>query len=79
MIVAKRDLEAGRIVLGPKKMKQGYARIISEKDGSGRIESFDAKTECWVPAAANISFAEVWAAPLVPQLTSPQIAGKPAR
>jgi len=63
-----RTVVAGRVVVGPKKMSTGYARIVARKDGSGCIESYDARSKTWVEASATITFDEVWRAPLVPLL-----------
>ena len=31
----------GRVLVGPKKLRGCYARIVSQRDGSGRIERFN--------------------------------------
>ena len=54
---------AGRVLLGPKKIGRGYARIVASRDGSGRIESFDLVSRLWVTAPESITFSEVWSAP----------------
>lgn len=59
---------AGRVVIGPKKLRNGYARIVSRKDGSGRIEKFDTASRTWFEAPESVTFAEVWSAPPVPTL-----------
>jgi hypothetical protein len=51
---------AGRIVLGPRQVKNGYARIVSRPDGSGRIELFDAKAGVWAEALESCTFSEIW-------------------
>jgi hypothetical protein len=56
----------GRVLIGPKKVRGGYARIVSQKDGSGGIESFDLATRTWLKAAESVTFSEVWSAPIVP-------------
>ena len=53
----------GRVLVGPKKLGSGYVRIISLKDGSGRIEKLDPKAGAWLPAPESVTFAEVWSAP----------------
>jgi len=73
MIVAKRMIAAGRVVLGPKKIKGGYARIVSQSDGSGRIETFDPGSRSWQVAEEDVSFATVWAAPVVSALLLEQL------
>lgn len=73
MIVAKRVIAAGRVVLGPKKIKNGYARIVSQSDGSGRIEIFDPESRSWHVAEDSLSFATVWAAPVVSALQVEQL------
>jgi hypothetical protein len=73
MIVAKRVIASGRVVLGPKKIKGGYARIVSQSDGSGRIETFDAGSRSWHVPEEEISFATVWAAPVVSALLVEQL------
>ena len=59
---------AGRVLVGPKKLRSCYARIISLKDGSGRIEKFDLVSRTWLEAPESITFSEVWSAPLVSTL-----------
>jgi hypothetical protein len=56
----------GRVLVGPKKLQNCYARIVSQKDGSGRIEEFDAASGTWSEAHESITFSEVWSAPSVP-------------
>jgi hypothetical protein len=73
MIVTRRVIAAGRVVLGPKKIKGGYARIVSQSDGSGRIETFDVNSRSWHMAEETVSFATVWAAPLVSALVVEQL------
>lgn len=60
MLVERR---AGRVLLGPKKLRQGYARIVAGRDGSGLIESFDLRSGTWGPAPESITFSELWSAP----------------
>lgn len=55
-------------MIGPKKVPGGYARIVSCRDGSGCIESFDAVSGTWAAAEQNLTFAEVWSGlPVSPQ------------
>lgn len=56
---------AGRVVIGPKKVRGGYARIVAQKDGSGCIESFDPASRTWSLAPQSVTFGEVWSAPQV--------------
>jgi hypothetical protein len=56
---------AGRVVIGPKKVNGGYARIVAQKDGSGCIESFDLVSRTWSLAPQSVTFSEVWSAPPV--------------
>jgi hypothetical protein len=58
----------GRVLLGPKKLLSGYARIVAQKDGSGRIESFDLASRTWLLAPESVTFSEIWSAPAVPIL-----------
>jgi hypothetical protein len=53
----------GRVLIGPKKLGSCYVRIVSQKDGSGRIEKFDPVTARWLPAPESVTFSEVWSAP----------------
>jgi len=55
----------GRVLVGPKQVRGGYARIVSQKDGSGCIESYDLKTQTWSQALETVTFDMVWSAPLV--------------
>lgn len=56
---------AGRVVLGPCKVRQGYFRIVSERGGSGRLEKFDRSSRTWSPAPEAVTFSEVWSAPVL--------------
>jgi hypothetical protein len=56
----------GRVVMGPKKLSDCYARIVSLKDGSGCIERYDPRSQAWIPAHESITFSEVWSAPSAP-------------
>lgn len=50
----------GRIVLGPKQVRNGYARIVAAPNGAGRIELYDAGSGLWNDAHDNCTFDEVW-------------------
>jgi hypothetical protein len=52
----------GRIVLGPRQVRNVYARIVSTADGSGRIEIFDSKVRVWCDASGGCTFGELWSA-----------------
>jgi hypothetical protein len=54
---------AGRVVIGPRKVQNGYARIVACEDGSGRIELYDAAERRWYEASEKCSFSELWTAP----------------
>ena len=56
----------GRVLVGPKKLRNCYARIVSQKDGSGRIERLDTASGTWFEAHESVTFSEVWSAPGVP-------------
>lgn len=58
-------LVPGRVLLGPKEVGAGYARIIALKDGSGCIESFDKITGKWAAAPLDLTFSAVWKAETV--------------
>jgi len=68
---------AGRVLVGPKKVPGGYARIVAHKDGSGTIESFDVASRTWSSAAQSVTFSEVWAAPVVSLELWARIGDKP--
>ena len=55
----------GRVLVGPKKLRAGYARVVALKDGSGCIESFDLMSRTWSLAPPTMTFGEVWRAPVV--------------
>jgi len=55
----------GRVLVGPKKLGNGYARIVSQRDGSGRIEKYDFASRTWCEAPGTVTFSEVWSAPNV--------------
>ena len=59
--------EPGRVLVGPKRLKSGYARIVSTRDGSGLIQCFDSNSRTWYPAPESVTFSEVWSAPAAPQ------------
>jgi len=61
--VVGKVLRAGRVLLGPKKVRAGYARIVALKDGSGCIECFDLVSRTWSLAPQSQTFDEVWRAP----------------
>lgn len=59
---------SGQVMVGPKNVRGCYVRIVSCKDGSGCIESYDASSHTWAAAGADLTFAEVWRAePVTPQ------------
>ncbi len=58
----------GRVLVGPKKLRNGYVRIVSQKDGSGRIERYDVESGSWLLAPESVTFSEVWSAPSVSNL-----------
>jgi len=58
----------GRVVMGPKRLRNCYARIVSLKDGSGCIERYDPESGTWSPAPESITFGEIWSAPFAPAL-----------
>jgi hypothetical protein len=68
---------AGRVLVGPKKLRNGYVRIVSHKDGSGCIEKYNVATGSWSPAPASVTFSEVWSAPAVPAMAWSEIDRKP--
>lgn len=56
---------AGRVLVGPKALHGGFARIVAQKDGSGCIESFNLVSRKWSAAPLDVTFGEVWGAPVV--------------
>lgn len=65
-ITATKDIEANRVVVGPRKVNGGYARIVAQKDGSGRIESFNLTSKEWFLAPDSVTFGDIWSAPSAP-------------
>ena len=65
-VTGVQEKRSGRVLVGPKKLGSGYARIVSERDGSGRIESFNPVLKKWLQAPDSVSFAAVWSAPAAP-------------
>lgn len=53
----------GRVLLGPRRVGNRYARIVAHRDGSGRIELYDAETGLWHEAPDECTFSEIWSAP----------------
>ena len=49
-------LAPGRVVLGPRKLRQSFYRIVSGKAGSGCIEQFDPRSRAWSPAPESVTF-----------------------
>lgn len=62
----------GRVLVGPKKVRSTYFRIVSLRDGSGCIERFDFASRAWIEAPDGVTFSEIWSAPSVPMI---QLAG----
>ena len=62
MVVAHPSKIVGRIVLGPRQVACGFARIVARADGSGRIELFDQKAGGWRDASGGCTFSEIWSA-----------------
>ena len=58
----------GRVLIGPRKLRGCYARIVSQRDGSGRIEKFDFASRTWSEAPDSVTFSDVWSAPAVESL-----------
>jgi hypothetical protein len=58
----------GRVLVGPKMLGSSYARIVSQRDGSGLIERFDPRSRSWLPAPESVTFSDIWSAPAVPAL-----------
>ena len=63
--MARPNKTAGRVVLGPRPVSSGYARIVARADGSGRIELWDTKTHAWSEALERCTFDDIWSAPAV--------------
>lgn len=57
----------GRVLIGPKALGDGYYRIVSQHDRSGRIEAYDPPSRSWAPAPEHIAFNDVWSAPTATQ------------
>ena len=53
----------GRVVVGPRQVQSGYARLIACEDGSGRIELYDPQTRSWSDASGKCTFSELWSGP----------------
>ena len=62
---------AGRVLVGPKALQDGYVRIVAQKDGSGCIESFNIASRKWFAAPLDVTFGKVWGAPLDKALGTP--------
>lgn len=67
----------GRVLVGPKKLRNSYVRIVSQRDGSGRIERYDHASGNWSPAPESVTFSEVWSAPSVSAMAWADIDRKP--
>lgn len=62
-ITATKEVGANRVLVGPRNVHGGYARIVAQKDGSGRIESFNLASKTWFLAPGSVTFWDVWSAP----------------
>ncbi|MDB5927362.1 MAG: hypothetical protein JWN13_6298 [Betaproteobacteria bacterium] len=65
MSIARPNKTAGRIIVGPRQVEKGYARIVACEDGSGRIELYDLTARSWCDACGECTFSELWSAPSV--------------
>jgi hypothetical protein len=63
--MARPNKTAGRVVLGPRPVSSGFARIVARADGSGRIELWDSKVGAWREALESCTFDDIWSAPAV--------------
>src|SRR5215212_6036905 len=59
----------GRIVLGPRQVRNGYARIVATANGSGRIEILNSQSGAWCDADGGCTFSELWSAPPIGDCT----------
>ena len=66
----------GRVLVGPKKLRTHFVRIVSRRDGSGCIEKYDVASGSWLPAPESITFSEVWSAPSASALARVEPDGK---
>ena len=66
----------GRVLVGPKKLRTHYVRIVAQRDGSGLIEKYDVASGSWSPAPESITFSEVWSAPSAPDMAWAELDGK---
>ena len=64
-LIAHPNKLVGRVVLGPRPVRNGYARIVASADGSGRMELFDAAVGTWRDASGACTFDELWKAAAV--------------
>lgn len=62
--LARPNKAAGRVVLGPRLLGTAYVRIVARADGSGRIELYDRNTKSWHDASEQVTFHDVWCAPV---------------
>jgi hypothetical protein len=59
---------AGKVVIGPRAIGEGFYRIVSLQDRSGRIETYDPQSRSWSAAPETVTFNDVWKATPVSQL-----------
>ena len=59
---------AGKVVIGPRAIGEGFYRIVSLQDRSGRIETYDPQSRSWSAAPQTVPFNDVWQAVPVSQL-----------
>ena len=67
----------GRVLIGPRMVRGCYARVVSQKGGSGCIESFDPASRTWTAAPESVTFSDVWSAPPVSATVWALIGDKP--
>src|SRR5688572_12425995 len=58
----------GKVVIGPRAIGDGFYRIVSLQDRSGRIETYDPHSRSWSAAPESVTFNDVWKASPVSQL-----------
>ena len=66
MTVAKPVKSTGRVVLGPRRVGEQYARIVAMVDGSGLIQVYDDATGEWCAAGDTCAFGALWSASAAP-------------
>ena len=58
--IARPNKQVGRVILGPRQVAKGCARIVACENGDGLIELYNPATGLWCDGSAECTFSELW-------------------